>query len=223
MNKLFVIVPCYNEENKIKDILGKIIGLKLDKDIIVVDDGSIDNTAQIVKENFRNIFLLKHRINLGKGAALKTGCEAAIKLGADTIVLMDADGQHQPEIIPKMIRQLREEKLDVVFGARKIDKKMPNLYYIGNIFLTKLINWVSGINIIDSQTGFKVFNSNIYDKILWQSADYFVETEMIINIGKNKLKYGHTFIETIYNDLYKGTTFFDGLKIFFNVLKQKIL
>ena len=195
----------------------------MENQIILVDDGSSDKTVEIVENNFEDIIFLKHKINLGKGAALKTGCEAARRLGADIIVLIDSDGQHQPETIPQMIEKLRRENLDIVLGAREINNDMPPLFYIGNVFLTKLINWSFRINISDTQTGFKAFKSNVYDKIFWRSRDYFVDTEILANMGKNRLKYGEVAIKTIYNDSYKGTTFFDGLKIFLNVIKQKIL
>src|SRR3989344_5325813 len=130
--EIFIVIPCYNEEKKIKEVLERINNLKLDKNIIVVDDGSFDGSCSIMENNFKDVFLLKHKINLGKGAALKTGCEAAVKLGADIIVLMDADGQHSPEVIPEMVKKLETENLDVVFGVREINiKKMPLSSFFG--------------------------------------------------------------------------------------------
>ena len=227
--KVFVVIPCYNEEKRIIDVLQRTNNLKLDKKIIVVDDGSSDNSCKVVKNiatlknNFKDVLLLEHSINLGKGAALKTGCEAAIKLGADIIVLIDADGQHNPEVIPEMVKKLEKEHLDLVFGSRDMDaKKMPAVLYFGNKFLTKIINLLSGISISDSQSGLKVFRASVYDKLFWEASDYSVETEMIIKAGKNKLKYGEILIETIYNGKYRATPF-DGIKILINLLIKKIL
>ncbi len=222
--KVFVVIPCYNEKRRIDKVLKRINNLKLEKEIIVVDDGSFDNSREVVKNNFKDVLLLEHSINLGKGAALKTGCEAAVKLGADIIVLIDADGQHSPEVIPEMVKKLEKENLDIVFGIRKMDtEKMPLVLYFGNKFLTAITNFFSGMSVADSQSGLKAFKSSAYEKILWKSADYSAESEMIINVGKNKLKYGEIFIETIYNDNYKGTTPFDGIKILYRIIKSKFL
>lgn len=222
--KNFIVLPCYNEEKNIIGVLKDINSLKLEKNIIVVDDGSLDNSYLKIKNNFKNVLLLKHKINLGKGAALKTGCKAAIKLGADVIVLIDSDGQHLPIDILRIIEKVSKENFDIVFGARKMDiKKMPAVFYFGNKFLTKIINFVSGASTSDSQCGFKAFKSYVYEKISWQSTDYSVETEMIFNAHKNHLKCGEIFIDTIYNDKYKGTTPFDGIKILLNIIKKKFL
>ena len=222
--KVFVVIPCYNEKRRIDKVLKRIDNLKLENKIIVVDDGSFDNSREVVKNNFKDVLLLEHSINLGKGAALKTGCEAAIKLGADIIILIDADGQHSPEIISEMIKKMKEKNFDIVFGVRKMDvKKMPAVLYFGNKFLTAITNLFAGISISDSQCGFKAFKTSVYDKLAWQATDYSAESEMIINAGKNKLKYGEIFIETIYKDNYKGTTPFDGINVIINLIKKRFL
>jgi len=225
-NLISIIIPCYNEENTIVETLGQVNKLNLNKRIIVVDDGSEDNTYSKIRQysTFEDIVLLRHRINLGKGAALKTGCEAALRLGTDTIVFIDADQQHFPDDILRLVEKLKKEKLDIVFGTRNVDKKqMPLLSYLGNKFLTKLTCFLSNITLNDVQSGFKVFTSQTYQKIAWQSCGYSVENEIIINTGKYNLKYGQVPIKTIYKDTYKGTTVFSGLKIFLNILKQKFL
>jgi len=226
--KLSIIIPCFNEKKTIADILRQIdetdLGLA-EKEIIVVDDGSTNISRQVL-ENLKKKYkfiLLSHKMNLGKGAALKTGCQAALKLGTDVIVAIDADGQHSPSDIPKLVEKLQKEKLDIIFGVREVNKKMPFLFRLGNKFLTKAINFLSNVSLSDTQTGFKAFTSRIYPKIAWQSSDYSVETEIIFNVGKNKLKYGQVPIRSVYKDIYKGTTIIDGLKIFFNLLKQKFL
>ena len=222
--KLAIVTPVFNEEERILGVLKRINNLKLDKKIIVVDDGSFDNSKEVVKNNFKDVLLLKHSINLGKGAALKTGCEAAVKLGANIIVLIDADGQHSPEVIPEMVKKLEKENFDIVFAARKMDiKKMPAVLYFGNKFLTGATNLFAGMSISDSQCGFKAFKASVYDKLAWQATDYSAESEMIINAGKNKLKYKEVFIETIYKDNYKGTTPFDGINVIINLIKKRFL
>jgi len=222
--RVFIVAPVFNEEERILGVLKRISNLKLDKKIIVVDDGSFDNSCKVVKNNFKDVLLLGHSINLGKGAALKTGCEAAIKLGAKIIVLIDADGQHSPEVISEMVKKLKKENLDIIFASRKMDvKKMPLVLYFGNKFLTGFTNFFAGVSISDSQCGFKAFKASVYNKLIWNSTDYSAESEMIINAGKNKLKYGEVFIETIYKDNYKGTTPFDGISVIINLIKKRFL
>ncbi|MFH1535110.1 MAG: glycosyltransferase family 2 protein, partial [Patescibacteria group bacterium] len=122
--KSVVVIPAYNEGKVIAEVINDIKKHQFN-DVIVVDDGSSDDTYEIVKRIDGKIIALRHRINLGKGAALKTGCEAAIKLGADIIVFMDSDGQHKPEDISRFIEKLEKDNLDIVFGSRRIGKDMP--------------------------------------------------------------------------------------------------
>lgn len=220
--KIAIIVPAFNEEKNILAVLKEINNLDFDKKIIVVDDGSLDDTFNVVKKNFENVIILRHSINLGKGAALKTGCIVAMQLGSDLIATIDADNQHPPNILPKIVDLLTRDNLDVVIGARDANESMPLVSRLGNIFLSRATNYLFGTNISDTQSGLKVFKTSVYDKINWSANDYFVETEMVANIGKNKLKYGELKIDTVYNDVYKGTTFFDGIKIFFKIIKQKL-
>lgn len=222
--KNFIVLPCFNEEKNIKNVLKDINNLQFEKNIVVIDDGSFDKTYNLVKDNFKNITLLKHKVNLGKGAALKTGCLVAIKLGADNIILMDSDGQHSPKFILEVITKLEKENCDIVFGSRKLDiKKMPITAYLGNKILTYMTNLFFKSNLKDTQSGFRGFKSMAYEKVKWDSVDYSVENEIICNAYKNKLKCGEIFIDTIYNDNYKGTTPFDGIKILLNIIKNKFL
>lgn len=219
--KIVVIIPAYNEEKTIGQVI-KEVKNHVDN-IIVIDDGSGDQTYSVAKNSAQNIVVLRHKINLGKGAALKTGCEAALKLNADIIAIMDADGQHSPKDLLKLLNKLQKENLDIVFGMRPMNKEMPILMRLGNKFLTKTINILFGISIQDTQSGLRTFTKNAYYKIKWLACDYFAETEMIINAAKNRLKYQEVPIETIYHDTYKGTTIFDGIKVFINILKNKFI
>lgn len=219
--RLAVIIPARNEEKTIREVILQI--RKYTGNIIVVDDGSKDNTYLMAKEAANDIVVLRHKINLGKGAAVKTGCVAALKLGADVIAVMDADGQHLPEDVIKLVEKLEKENLDIVFGVRAINKKMPVLTFLGNKFLTKMSNLLSGISLGDTQSGLKVFKASAYPKIAWESTDYSLETEIIIRTSKNNLRYSQIPIQTIYRDTYKGMSILDGIKYFSNLLKQKFL
>ncbi len=216
LNEAWVIIPSFNEKKNITEI---IVRSKLICDnIVVVDDGSNDNTSELAKKE--DVIVLTHPLNLGKGAALKTGCEYAIFKNASILIVMDADGQHKPEDIPRFIEALKDK--DIVFGSRKLNKKMPFIFRLGNNFLSTISSLLFGIYIKDTQSGFRAFKSSIYPLIKWDANDYSMESEMIANVGKHKLKFKEITIDTIYGDKYKGTTVIDGLKIGLRMLKMKV-
>lgn len=215
-NETFVVIPAHNEEKRIGEVLKKVKTYV--KNIIVVDDGSKDRTSQIVKES--QVTGLRHITNLGKGAALKTGCDYAIKKGAKLIIVMDADGQHEPQLIPKFLVKLANYEL--VFGYRVPSKDMPFVFRAGNFVIDKITQFLYGINLRDTQSGFRAFRAETYKKIRWEANDYSMESEMIARAGRNNIKYCEVPITTIYGDRYKGTTILDGAKIVFNLIKWKI-
>ena len=210
-----VIIPSKDESKRIKDVINRIN--KTIIDVIVVDDGSKDNTSQVAKEC--GAVVLRHKINLGKGIALRTGCEYAISKGYRKIVFLDADGQHSPALLNKFIKKL--DSSDIVFGYRDF-QGAPLILKLGNFGLNFLIQIFYGIKVKDSQSGYRAINSKIYDKIKWESSGYEVESEMIINTAKQKVLNSSLLIDTIYKDKYKGTIILDGLKIGLNLIKWKL-
>ena len=216
MNEIFIIIAAYNEEKNISEVLKEL--KKNHENIIVVDDGSKDKTYETAKKE--GVKTLKHVVNLGKGAAMKTGCDYAIQQNAKILVLVDADGQHKPKDVPKFIKAL--EKADIVFGHRSLDKNMPSILRFGNNFINNATKILFNIKIKDTQCGFRAMTKETYKKVRWTSTDYAMESEMIANAGKERLKYVEIPIETIYADKYKGTTVFDGVKIVLNMIKWKL-
>ncbi|MGV8163169.1 MAG: glycosyltransferase family 2 protein [Candidatus Nanoarchaeia archaeon] len=212
--KVFIILPGYNEEKHIREVI-----LRTKKEgfgnIVFVDDGSRDKSSLIAEQS--GAIVLRHIVNLGKGAAAKTGCEYALKKGAKIIVLMDSDGQHHPEDIKKFLKTI--ENKDIVFGYRKLNNKMPFVMLLGNAGINLLSHIINGIKIKDTQSGFRCMTTDTYKKIRWTSPDYSMESEMIANVAKKNLKFTEMPIDTIYHDNYKGTTVIDGLKIFINMIK----
>ena len=215
--KSFVVIPIYNEGKHIQKVISET--RKYVDNIVVVDDGSKDNTKETLKE-IQEITVLTHIVNLWKGSALKTGCEYAKKEGANKIVVLDGDGQHDPKEIPYFLNKL--DNHDIVFGCRKRSNVMPFVFRFGNWFLTKTIENLFKIKLNDTQGGYRAFTVDAYDKIKWQSTDYSVESEMIANTGKAGLNYTEISIETIYNDKYKGTTIIDGFKIFLKMINWRL-
>ena len=216
MKKTFVVIPAYNEELHIAKVIKKT--KKYAKNIIIVDDGSNDNTVKIAENT--GVTVLKHVVNLGKGSSLKTGCDFAIRMGAEKIIVMDSDGQHDPQEIPRFEKGLA--KKDIVFGSRSLNKKMPVILKTGNKIINGISNFLFGIQLKDTQSGFRAFTRAAYRKIRWESQDYSVESEIIANAGKSELKYKEIKIKTIYSDKYKGTTIIDGVKIVLNMIWWRI-
>jgi|TARA_B100001964_G_C14075245_1_gene527691 glycosyltransferase involved in cell wall biosynthesis len=210
----FIIIPSYNEAKTIGKVIDDV--KRYSSNIVVVDDGSTDDTQKAAKD----VTILKHLTNMGKGAAMKTGVEYAIKKNAKQIIFIDADGQHEAKEIPHFLDALKD--VDVVFGYRELNKKMPLVLKLGNWVINKSIKILYNLELKDTQCGYRAFNTNVYNKIKWKALDYSVESEIIANTGKNKLKYKEIPIKTIYNSRYKGTTVIDGFKIVFNMFLWKI-
>ena len=213
---VFAVIPAHNEEKHIGDVVRQ--AKKYVDNAVVVDDGSRDGTVEEAKKS--GAIVLKHVVNLGKGAALKTGCDYAIKNKADIIVAIDADAQHNPKEIPKFIGAVKMH--DVAIGYRKLNMSMPFILRFGNWFINKTIRFLYGVKIKDSQCGYRAFTSEAYKKLRWKASDYSMESEMIAKIGKHRLSYAEVPIETIYSDKYKGTTILDGIKIVFNLLLWRL-
>ena len=195
--KNYIIIPAYNEGAVIKDVIDEIKSFGYN-DIIVVDDGSADNTYSNAKN--ANVIALQLVINRGKGAAVKTGIEAAKLLKADTVITMDGDGQHNPNDIRKMLN-LINKGYDVVLGTRlKNPKGMPwhkiLFNYIGNFF-----TWIIyGLWVTDSQSGFRAYSKKAIQLIDTQTDRYEYDSEVIREIKRHKLKYKEIPIDVRYTE-----------------------
>ena len=218
--KFIIIIPAYNEEKRIASVLKDVKKYKLP--IIVVDDGSTDNTYAVAKK--ARAIVLRHRVNLGKskGAALKTGVEAAFRLGADAVILLDSDGQHKARDLPKFIKALESGKYDIVFGSRNLSHGVPLIRFLGNKFASVLVSFLFNIYISDIPCGYKAFTKKAYKKIVWESVGYGVETEIAIRAGSTGLRRCEVSVATVYYDKYKGTTIFDAINILFDVVRWRI-
>jgi len=215
--KTCAIIPAYNEEGQIADVVRR---TKEHVDsTIVVDDGSEDLTAE---KAAGADFVLRHIINMGKGFALRTGIEKAIRDGSDVLVTIDADNQHDPADIPRLVNTLVSEDADIVFGSRSFDGDMPIILRAGNWWLCKSAGILFGADVSDSQSGFKVFKKEAYEKLKWKSSHYSVDSEIISKVGRNGLKHKQVPIKTIYHSKYKGTTVIDGVRIFLNMLSWRL-
>lgn len=216
--KIYLVIPTFNEGRRIENVLEEV--KKTGIPTIVVDDGSRDSTFEKAKKH--NITVLKHKINLGKGAALRTGCEAAFSLGAEAIILMDSDGQHKASDLSKFIEKINSGNYDVVFGSRNLSMGVPFIRYIGNKIASVVINVFYGIYISDLICGYRALTKKAFEKINWESIGYDVETEMVVKVSQFKLRYCEVGVETVYYDKFKGVTILNALGILLNVIKWKI-
>lgn len=214
---IFIVIPAFNEEKRISAVLSLVKKNKLP--IIVVDDGSNDKTYEIAKQD--GVIVLKHKINLGVGAAKKTGVEAALKMGADAVVMLDADGQHDPKHILEFIDKLNDGN-EIVFGSRNLGLNVPLVRFLGNKFGAVLVNLLFGIYRGDLLCGYIAITKKAYKKIKWESSRYGIETEIVAKTGKHKIKYGEVPIEAIYLDKYKGVSIIDAIMVLPSLLKWRI-
>lgn len=220
--RLGIVIPARNESARIGAVLTRIeavpgIGSHA---VIVVDDGSTDGTAAVARTG--SAAVVRHAINLGKGAALRTGCEMALRMSCDVIAVMDADGQHDPADLPRLVQPLLAGEADIVCGARRFSAEMPAAMRVGNHGLSRLFKLLFGIEVSDTQCGLRAFTAAAYRRVRWVATDYSVETEMLVRAARARLRMREIEIATVYHDRYKGTTPIDGLKIFANMVLWRV-
>jgi len=224
--KLAIIIPAHNEETAIGNVL-----VSLPKKIknideivsIVVDDGSTDKTLEIAAKYAS--YAVRHVVNLGVGAATTTGLEASKKLKADIVVTIDADGQHNPDDIKRIIKPVLENNFDVVIGTRMTDcKEMPKIKIFGNWCMNCLTFIIFHKWSTDSQSGMKAFSKKALKKLNFKSIGYEICSEMIGEVKRNKLKFTEVPIKTIYTDYSKakGQSILNAVNIFTKMITIKL-
>ncbi|WP_455201299.1 glycosyltransferase family 2 protein [Kaarinaea lacus] len=156
-----IVIPAKNEADNLKSLLPKLIEVMPNAEIIVINDGSDDDTAAICAQN--NIQVISHPYSMGNGASIKTGARIA---NGDILVFMDGDGQHAPEDIPKLLEKI-DEGYELVIGAREIDTHASLLRRVGNSFYNKLASIMTGNKILDLTSGFRATRSRHFRKFLY--------------------------------------------------------
>lgn len=217
---IFIVIPSFNEDKRLKETIKKTIQYVSPEKIVVIDDGSI------VPERLSKgsgVWLLRHKLNLGKGAAMRTGAEFAFEHDADAVIFMDADCQHDPKEIPVFTKYLKEGN-DLVFGSRKPATNIPLTRLLGKKFTSVYVNFVFGIFLSDILSGYRAMTKKAYLIIKWESDRYAVETEMIAKLShhKKELKWTEFSIDTIYMDKYKGMTAIDAIRLLLSSIKWKL-
>src|SRR3990172_6153301 len=179
--KLIAIIPAFNEESTIGDVINTTS--RFVDEILVISDGSTDNTTSIAKSAGATV--IDNIVNRGLGKTIKRGYAEAIKRGADIVVQIDADGQYDPEEIPKLIQPILENKADLVLGTRLENLKydMPWLKKLGNKAFTWLLRRLTGADIKDGQTGFRAIRNEVLETIKLR-GDFTYTQEMIVRASK---------------------------------------
>ena len=215
-----VVLPAFNEEVSIGSIV--LLTSPYCDNVIVVDDGSSDRTVRIARKAGAHVIV--HEVNQGKGAALKTGFKAAADMGADIIVTMDSDGQHNPAEIPGLVAPIINGTAEMVNGSRYLshkDKNTPIYRRLGQTILDTATNRNSGLKITDSQSGFRAFAASTIDIFRFSARGMAIESEMLADAGKFGLRIREVDIGVRYDvDCSTVNPIKHGLGVLVMVLKD---
>lgn len=201
--ELLIIIPAFNEEKRLGGLLKRISSFVSLKNVLVVDDGSVDNTA-IVAEKV-GCRVLRQGRNQGKGVALRSGFDFAIANGYDAVITMDADGQHDPDEIPLFIDFYKKTGTDLIIGTRKHDlSNMPFLRFQVNRTTSLVVSLLANAKFCDSQSGYRFIKREVLEKIKLKTERFQIETEVIVQATRAHFSIGEVPIRTIYFEQFKS-------------------
>jgi glycosyltransferase involved in cell wall biosynthesis len=221
------LIPAFNERRTITEVLDRIVALDLDAQMIVVDDGSTDGTAQVVRSwgDGRSDLVLVEQANGGKGSAIQTGIP---HIDGEITVIQDADMEYDPVDVPGLIEPIERGVADVVFGSRLAGGRPQRAYMfwhlVGNRFLSLLTSLLYNTTLSDMETGYKAFRSDVLRSLDLRQRDFSIEPEITGKICKRKLRvyelpiayYGRTYAEG------KKITWRDGFKAIWVLLRVRL-
>jgi glycosyltransferase involved in cell wall biosynthesis len=226
--KLSIIIPCYNE----KDLLPQLVSLVKaapvsEKEIILVEDGSTDGTASLIKNSIEKEVtqVIYHPRNMGKGAAIRSGLAAVT---GDIVLIQDADLEYDPAEYPKLITPILEGKADVVFGSRFMGEGPHRVHmfwhYVGNKLLTVLSNMFTNLNLTDMETCYKAFRAEVLKGITIEQNGFGLEPELTAKVAKLHCRvyevgisyYGRSYGEG------KKITWKDGIKALYVIVRYSL-
>jgi glycosyltransferase involved in cell wall biosynthesis len=207
---LSVVIPAYNEERTIEEIVDAVAAVPIDKEIVVVDDCSRDGTLRVLErlEGEGRIRLMRHEANQGKGAALRTGFRAA---RGDLVIIQDADLEYDPGEYSRLMQPILEGKADVVFGSRFVGGESHRVLYfwhsVANRGLTLLSNALTNLNLTDMEVCYKVFRREVLERITIEEDRFGFEPEITAKVAKLGCRVYEVGVS------YSGRTYAEGKKI----------
>jgi glycosyltransferase involved in cell wall biosynthesis len=216
-----VLIPAYNAGTSLEELVNRLRRSAGNMQVIVVDDGSIDNTAEIAR--LAGATVLRHDGNRGKGAALQTGFDFLKKqMDVEFILTLDADLQHQPEDIHKFFSTQQQTGADIVIGWRKrAGTKMPVHRILSNTLTSALVSLKTGMKIKDSQCGFRLIHKGVLENIQLESLGYEAETELLIKAARLKFKIEFVPVHTVYGSEKSYMTHWATTMNFIKVILRK--
>ena len=226
--KVAIVIPAYNEEK----VIGKVINdlqktikpSRFAYTIIVVNDGSTDNTARIAKQS--GAYVINHILNIGSGGATATGLSYAYQNGFDVAATVDGDGQHKAADVMRGINLLTKSDTDLLIGSRLIDSKgMSRVKVLGNTGLSLITYLVFGVRVTDSQSGLRILSKNALNRLRWKTSGYEFCSEMLWRAKQQQLiikEYPIEAIYTIYSKA-KGQNNWSGVEIVRFLIQRRLL
>lgn len=226
-----IVIPAYNEGQVIAEVLDRLPRTIEEHrvTIIVVNDGSKDSTKDEVAKS-KDVVLINHLLNSGAGAATRTGLSYAKQLDCDLVATYDADGQHHPEDLLKVIKASLADKADLVIGSRLADiKGMPWYKTIGNLGLSAITYMIFGSFVLDSQSGLKAFSRKALHAINFKSNDYAFCSEIVWRAKQQQLRIAEVPVRAIYTDYSmakgkgRGQLNINGFNLIGQMLKRRLM
>lgn len=220
----YVILPAYNEATRIQPVIEDIA--QKGYNMVIVNDGSSDNTLEVIKQSKRKypdqIHIFSLIINRGVGVATQTGFDAVLKFNPKYIVSMDSDGQHSADDLDNVVRPLITGEAQAVIGVRPL-KDMPFSRNFANSVMNLLTRIFYNVNVSDSQTGFRALTIDALNKIEINARGYLISSEFIREINDNNIPFAEVPIQTIYTPetQAKGTNVTEAFKILLQMIKHQ--
>ena len=209
--KLSIVIPVYNEESTLAEIVSRVQATPYEKELVLVNDCSADRSAEIMAEleqQYDNVRCFHHERNSGKGAALATGFK---QVTGDVVLIQDADLEYDPKDYPVLLRPIEDGVADVVYGSRFLGGPYVRVHmfyhYLGNRFLTLMSNCFTNLNLTDMETCYKVFRREVAQKLDIQSRTFAVEPEITAKVAKQRVRIYEVPIS------YAGRDYSEGKKI----------